>query len=129
MSPTAVIQVVVLLACSWPVLRLLARPSFRRVAPLHWWALVIAGLVAAAVILILAVYQPIGLSFVIVVVVLLCGASTWRSRLSFGRSRGVPPGSLSPWRSVEAIVERNFYKDQGTQHGPIFKMALFQVRS
>lgn len=125
MSPVAVFLLMVLMACSWPVSRLLVRPSFRQVAPRYWWALVIGGLTAVAVLLILAVYRPLWLLAVTAAIVLVFGASAWRSRLGFGRSRGLPRGSLSPWKSVEAIFDRDFYRLQATQHGPIFKMAQF----
>lgn len=125
MSPASLILVVVLAVCSWPALRLLARPSFRQAALRQWWALAAVGLMAAAVIVILALYKPNWLLAMTAVVVLFVGASAWRSRTGFGRSRGLPPGSLSPWQSIEALVERGFYLRQAMQHGPVFKMAQF----
>ncbi len=125
MTPVTLFLLAVLLVCSWPLSRLLARPSFRQVAPRQWLALATVGLLAIAVSLILAVYQPNWLPAVTAVVVLFVGASAWRSRPGFGRSRGLPPGSLSPWQSIEALVERDFYSRQALQYGPVFKMAQF----
>jgi len=124
-SPATLFLLVVLLACFWPALRLLARPAFRQVAPRQWLTLAAVVLVSVAVLVILAVYQPDWLPWVTAIVVLCAGASAWRSRVSFGRSRGLPPGSLSPWRSIEALIERDFYSCQAKQYGPVFKMGQF----
>jgi cytochrome P450 len=124
-TPASLFLLVVLVVCSWPALRLLASPSFRQVAPRQWTVLVAVGLVMTAVLLVVAVFQPAWLPVITVVVVLVAGASAWRSRRIFGGGSGLPPGSLSPWRSIEALVERDFYSSQAKQHGPVFKMAQF----
>lgn len=124
-SPAALFLLVVLLACFWPALRLLAKPAFRQVAPRQWLALAATVLVSLVALVILAVVLPSWLPWVTAVVVLFAGASAWRSRVGFGQDRGLPLGSLSPWKSIEALVERDFYSRQATQHGPVFKMAQF----
>ena len=128
MSPITLFLLLVLLACSWPVSRTLLNPAFRRVAPRQWLAVTTLGLLAALVVVTLAVFQPDWLLIVVAVVIPLVGVSAWRSRPGFGRRRGLPPGSLSPWRSIEAIVDRDFYSRQAAQHGPVFKMAQFHRR-
>ena len=124
-SPASWFLLVVLLACSWPALRLLTKPSFRQVAPRQWLALAVVLLVSLAALVILAVVQPSWLPWVTAIAVLTAGASAWRSRVGFGRDRGLPLGSLSPWRSIEALIERDFYSWQAKQYGPVFKMAQF----
>ncbi|MBL8958957.1 MAG: hypothetical protein JNJ98_03820, partial [Gemmatimonadetes bacterium] len=49
----------------------------------------------------------------------------WRARDTFGRSRGLPPGSLGLGASLDAIEHQSFYADAAARHGPIFKMAQF----
>ena len=125
MSPVSLCLLVVLAVCSWPALRLLAKPSFRQVAPRQWLALAVVVLVSLVALVILAAVQPSWLPWVTAIAVLTAGASAWRSRAGFGRDRGLPPGSLSPWRSIDALIERDFYSWQAKRYGPVFKMAQF----
>ena len=125
-SPISLIALIALLACSWPAWRLLLNPALRRVAPRQWTALAVVIIVAIVVIVALAVIRPAWLTVVGLVTVPVTSWVGWRGRPAFGRSRGLPPGSLSPRRSIEAVVERGFYSSQARRHGPIFKMAQFQ---
>jgi cytochrome P450 len=124
-SPITLFALVALLACAWPALRLSANPAFRQVAPGQWSAMAALGLLAGGGAVGLAVLEPDWLLIVTVGVVLLVGASAWRSRPGFGSRRGLPPGSLSPWESIEALVDRDFYTRRASRHGPIFKMSQF----
>ncbi len=125
MSPITLIALAALVACSWPALRLLASPTFREVAPRQWLAMAAVALLLAAGVLGLAVREPHWLQVATVVIVLVTGASAWRSRPGFGSARGLPPGSLSAWRSIEALIDREFYSRQAARFGPIFKMSQF----
>lgn len=54
----------------------------------------------------------------------LADSAGWRARPGYGRSRGLPPGSLAlapldPWR------DHLFYLKQAARYGPIFKMSNF----
>jgi cytochrome P450 len=49
----------------------------------------------------------------------------WRARPGYGSRRGLPRGSLSVGRSLDAIHDRSFYRDEARRHGPIFKMSQF----
>ena len=49
----------------------------------------------------------------------------WRARSAYGVSRGRPPGSLGIGRSLDAIDDRTFYRDQARVHGPVFKTGQF----
>ncbi len=48
-----------------------------------------------------------------------------RSRPHYGRSRGLPPGSLGLGVSFDAISQPDFYARSARQWGPIFKMSQF----
>ena len=50
---------------------------------------------------------------------------TVRARFGSRLWRGLPPGSLSLARSVEAVADRRGYLDAAARHGPIFKSAQF----
>lgn len=125
MSPVTLIVAIALLACSWPAWRLLLNPAFRQMAPRHWSVLGALALVGIVALVTLAVSRPGWLSVVAVVVLPMTAWVGWRSRSAFRLSRGLPPGSLSPWRSIEALVDRDFYLDQARRHGSVFKMAQF----
>lgn len=124
-SPGTLVLLVVLAVCFWPGLRLLVSASFRQVAPRQWSVLAAVGLAVTAAMVAVAVFQPNWLLPIAVVVVSFAGVSAWRSRSGFGRGSGLPPGSLSPWRSIDALVERDFFTHQAERYGPIFKMAQF----
>jgi cytochrome P450 len=51
---------------------------------------------------------------------------TWmRARPTYGRRRRLPPGSLGVAASLDAIGQRDFYREQAGIHGPVFKMSQF----
>jgi cytochrome P450 len=52
-------------------------------------------------------------------------AAWWLCRSNYGASRGLPPGSFSLVRSLEAIFDHRFYLKQSLRHGPVFKMMQF----
>jgi len=49
-----------------------------------------------------------------------------RSRADYGRSRGLPPGSLGLGNSLDAIDDPTFYARAARRWGPVFKMSQFQ---
>jgi cytochrome P450 len=49
----------------------------------------------------------------------------WRGRESYGRSTGLPKGSLALSQSLLAIVDPDFYMKAADRYGPVFKMTQF----
>ena len=117
------VEVAILALLVWPLVRLLFVPAFLgRLGGSPELAIAIgAGLVVYAVaIAAVAILVPWLLRPAAVVAVVLLLASLWRARPSYGRGRGLPPGSLSlapvgPW------VDDRFYGKQAARHGPVFK--------
>lgn len=106
-----------------PVVRLLAIPGFRaRIAnPL---LSVILPVFALALYLgalgVLALAAPVVLYTLAVLAVSVTLYLFWRARPAYGKSQGLPPGSLAlfptgPW------ADPSFYKTHFARHGPIFK--------
>ena len=124
MDAVTVVELVWLAALSWPWTRLVVdrRRRLARTAPLHHAALAhgdrarrrrrdpARGSHAPAVLHVAAAAAT-----------LLAAAAWWRARPSYGRSRRLPPGSLAVTRSIEAMVDRDFYAREARRHGPIFK--------
>ena len=51
-------------------------------------------------------------------------ASWWRARPAYGRSRGLPPGSLAAMQ-LGPITDERYLLEQARRHGPVFKIARF----
>ena len=85
-------------------------------------ALALAG--GAAILL--AVRSPVALHAAVATATLVAAAAWWRARPSYGRSRRLPPGSLAVTRSIEAMVDREFYAREARRHGPIFEIQFHQ---
>jgi len=87
----------------------------------------LAGLLLAwcAGVVLLAVYAPAILHPLLLVMAVALAMSVFRARASHGAARGLPPGSLSLRGSIEALVDREFYRKRAARWGPIFKMAQF----
>jgi cytochrome P450 len=111
-------------AAAWPLLRASASPQFRAAFPLltriFAVTLAAAALFAIAVALVLAGLLP-WLTFA---AAFAAGFLWWRSRPSYGTSRGLPPGSLA-LLPLEAWTDSLFYQKQAERFGPIFKMSHF----
>jgi len=107
------------------VFLLVAIKPLARMFPRVFTALVGALVLWVGGVCILAVYFPATLHPLSVLTALGVGGAAWRARTHYGRSRRLPPGSLSLTASVEALVDREFYRKQTARHGPIFKMAQF----
>ncbi len=125
MSPLGAIGLALLTVYAWPLVRFASRPVLRRVAPGHFALLLTlsSSLVVAAVAV--AWLAPLWALGVALALLPLAVASWWRGGDRFGASRGLPPGSLAFWRSIEALVDRSFYLRQTRRHGPLFKSAQF----
>ena len=117
------LEAAALSAAALPVLRVSERlrTVFPRVAAIFTltmvaWLMILIGL---------AHWWPTGLSVLMVLVIVVGAAAAWYSRPAFGRTRGLPPGSLSVPVSISAIADRDFYRRQAERYGPVFKMAQF----
>ena len=109
---------------AWDARPLLSGEMARRFPRVFWTAagLIIAIAVAA---LLAAIYARALLHLMIVVAVALTSAAAWLGRVNYGRSRGLPPGSLSLQASIDALFDRSFYRNSAAWLGPVFKTLQF----
>ena len=119
-----VLELAWLAALTWPWTRLVVdgRRRLARTTPWHHAAVVTVLVLAGVAAIALAVQAPVALHVATAAATLLAAAAWWRARPSYGRSRRLPPGSLAVTRSIEAMVDREFYAREARRHGPIFKM-------
>jgi cytochrome P450 len=119
------VEACVLAGAAWPLVRLGASRRLAQAFPRAWAAAAGAGVVWLAAAGALAAWAPVALHVLsaLALVVLVAGAA--RARPGFGRSRRLPPGSLSLSRSILALADRRFYQRQAERHGPVFKAAQF----
>ncbi len=128
MRPSAIPSAVILTAALVPALRVLAKAPVRRESrsrPLAAATLVIGG-GAGAVVLGLIGLRVDGAFPVLAAGVGALALAAWvRARPGYGRSRGLPPGSLGVGASLDAISDEDFYARAARRWGPVFKMAQF----
>ncbi|MFN0179950.1 MAG: cytochrome P450 [Gemmatimonadales bacterium] len=123
-----VIELVVVALASLAAGRVVLRPVvFREIRARPLLSLAALG-VAGAILLVVARTWP-GWRAALAVAAPVA-AALWvlfylRSRPHFGRSRGLPPGSLGLGVSLDAIGQPAFYARAAERWGPIFKMAQF----
>jgi cytochrome P450 len=117
------LEVAVLSTATFPVLRTggRLRTLFPRIAAI----LALTAIAWLAVVIGLARWWPTGLPVLIVLALIGGSAGVWYARPAFGRTRSLPPGSLSVPASISAIADRDFYRRQAARYGPVFKMAQF----
>lgn len=116
-----------LAAVSWPFTRVaLSRPFLRRARAFPAKGAVTLGalFLYAAAVGSAAIAGPVALRSLTGAALAAWLVLRWRSRESFGVSRGLPAGSLAlapvgPWR------DHRFYQKQAAVHGPVFKMSNF----
>lgn len=108
--------------------RLAIKPPLRRdfLLLLPWSVTLVAAGLAGLAALALAVVRWPWLLHVYAIITVIVGILAWvRARPAYGSRRGLPPGSLGLGRSLDAIGDRHFYRDQSRIHGPVFKMSQF----
>lgn len=124
MTIVQAISALVLMLAVWPLIRLVFIPSirieYRRVAIIAVAAVVLWYLLIAITVLL----RPALLFPAAIIAAVLLLFERWRARARYGRSRGLPPGSLTlvprgPW------IDEKFYALQAQAHGPVFKMSQF----
>jgi hypothetical protein len=122
-----VVEALLLAALIGPLARVgLSRPFRRklRVFPRIGGILLALLIAFAALVSLAALFAPLLLRGLAVLGVVSIAFTWWRARPACGRSRGLPPGSLSlapmdPWR------DHRFYLEQSTRYGPVFKMSNY----
>lgn len=119
----------VLGAAALLALRVATKAPFRRdlrELPRVWVILGLAAgvTVAAAGVVLLVRSAELRLAAAVVSAALIVGAVV-RARPGYGRSRGWPSGSLGIAQSLDAIGDRDFYRNQAKRYGPVFKMSQF----
>lgn len=128
MPPLSILSVLALGAAAVPAVRLLARPAIRRELSSRPIAAAMLALAAGGVVVALLQLgrrgSPALLACAAAAGALALAASA-RARPGFGRSRGLPPGSLGLAASLDAIEAPRFYADAARRWGPVFKMAQF----
>lgn len=118
-------EVMILMAAAWPPVRLIAERGFRRklLAFPRPAGIMISGILATLCVVAIGIWRSplllhVGAVFVAVLALLLA----FRGRTTYGRRRGLPPGSLSlmragPWR------RHDFYETESARLGPVFKVS------
>ena len=120
----AVVFLVVLL----PAFRVALKPPVweeARTRPLLAAAAVALGVTVVFLSALALLRTPRFLPFVVTLALVLSAAAWLRARPSWGRARGLPPGSLGLASSMDAITVQNFYAQCAARWGPVFKMAQF----
>ena len=121
-------ELVVLAVGLGMVLRIgLTTPVRRELASAPWVRLAVGvgGVALAGVGIWAAIRWPELVHLLAIATAGLLAFAWWRARPGFGRRRGWPPGSLGIRASVDAVGDRNYYRDQARLHGPVFKMSQF----
>jgi len=119
-----IVSVLILLAAAWPIAELLAKGQFRRTFPKLAASMAIVLALYVAGIGILGWYLPWLAAALAAIAGVGMAFQLWRSRSNFGRSRGLPPGSLS-LLPAGAWLDPAFYQKQGEMYGPVFKSSHF----
>jgi cytochrome P450 len=117
------LEACVTLVAAWPIAALISIPAFR-----HTYPRVSLGLGCLAVGYALAVagvarFHPALLHPAAALAACALVYERWRARPGYGRSRGLPPGSLAlvprrPWS------DDRFYEALAAEYGPVFKVSL-----
>jgi cytochrome P450 len=111
----------------WPVIRMVASRPFRnRLAahpglPRKILACLAAYALAAAALILGPLPWLVAASMGATVV---AGFAWWRARPGYGRSRGLPPGSLAA-TSLAMVSDDRYLLDQAARYGPVFKVGRF----
>ena len=115
-----ILEVGVLAALTWPLLRLIThRPfwsAFPRVGMRATALLAGYGLLLAT----LALRYPVALRWLAGLAAALIVYEAWRARPGYGRSRRLPAGSLVPVPLFPVLDDRAYLKE-AARHGPVFK--------
>ncbi len=117
------LEILVLVLFVVPILQIVADDRFRTIFPQVHAALAIVLLGWLLLILGLTIFLPQALLPLALVSTVLLLVSAWRFHAAYGRSQGLPPGSLSPIAAIRGTADRNFFLKQAERHGPFFKFS------
>lgn len=121
-----VVAAILLSLPAWPLVRLFRITNLWRAFPLPAFGLLAFVVVYAGTACWAAIILPAGVLAVAAALVTAGFAfATWRALPSYGRARGLPPGSLSFVATLAAIFDQQYYEKQARKHGPVFKMMQF----
>ena len=120
-------EVFILVIALLPVVRVCCSRAFLlklRAFPKIGVQLFVFFAVYAAIVTAAALYSPWALRILAGIALLAIALDRWRARPSYGRARGLPPGSLAiapigPW------VDQADYLKRAARYGPVFKMNNF----
>lgn len=128
MNISSLLSILALGAAAVAAVRVLAKePVYREACgrPIATAVLAMAA-VAAAMAIAEACRRVDGVLPVLAAVAGVLAVLAWiRARPGYGRSRGMPPGSLGVGASLDAISDPTFYARAARRWGPVFKMAQF----
>lgn len=118
------VSLVVLALAPWPLLRLLWIAPFRRWYRCIAWRIAALLFAYGFVIAMLWAYAPALLPVAASAAAVVLIGERLRSRASYGKRRGLPPGRLAvvprgPW------VDEAFFRKKARRYGPIFKTSQF----
>jgi cytochrome P450 len=122
-----IIELAVIAALGWPLIRLCMTPPFlRKLRSFPAIAISMgAGLIAGSIVFaIVAVRYPSLIRAMAVTSGTVLLWAGWRARPSYGRSQGLPPGSLGIL-PVGPLVDDRFFLRKAERYGPVFKTSQF----
>ena len=123
----AALEILVIAGAAWPAARLCLTAGYRTAHPAavrRLSALIImwAGAGGAAALLLPAAARALAPA-----AAAAAASGWWRSRPTWGRRRGLPPGSFTVGPPAGAYRDDLFYLAQARCHGPIFKVGGFRA--
>jgi len=124
MSLEVGLEIGVLLVLMWPFVAAVANPSFRRAYPRTAASLVGLSLLCLVAIAGLLAYHTLWLRPLAAVATCVIAVALWQGRSTAGRTRGLPPGSLS-LVPFGYLCHPFFIQQQANRYGPTFKMNQF----
>lgn len=110
----------ILVVAPWFVIRAVLCPAFVRA--FFRISLRLAGALLAYELFVVnvALVAPGFLPALAVTSLCVVAAERWRARESFGQSRGLPPGSVSPL-DLRVLFHQSYAMEEWRRHGPVFK--------
>ncbi len=117
----------VLAGVAWPALRMAASTAFRNRLGAHPGLphLILAAIIGYVVLVLLLAMAPLPLLVTAAAAAgVVAGLAHWRARPDFGRSRGLPPGTLAA-TSLAMVEDDRHLLDQARRYGPVFKIGRY----
>jgi cytochrome P450 len=119
-----VVEVGILVALAFPLLRVAVSSAYRRVFPRETLSIALLGACYLAAVAALVAYAPLALGPASICAVVAGAGSLWRIRPQYGVQSGLAPGSLSPL-PIRPWSDPDFYLRQARRYGNTFKTSRF----